>query len=384
MSIDVLASQGAQSQSSGAIPRATPSVLRFLREIVRSLREHSLFIGVILLYALVAKFLPPLLGVPARHVPTHYGPTFLVLTLIALIVFCMTYSIVVMVAERPQRPLAHLWNELTGKLLTVERLCAVLPMLLFFPLFAATFSYMKSAIPHIQPFSWDPTIAEWDRLLHGGYHPWELLQPLLGYPYVTTLVNAGYHLWFGCAYGVILWQMADRRRPRLRMQYLLTFLLLWILIGNLAATLFSSAGPVYYGRVTGLADPFAPLMEYLHTAAAVSPVPALEIQDLLWGWYERDKFVSGAGISAMPSMHLAIAFSFVLLGFATSRVFGILCSVFAAVILIGSVHLGWHYALDGYAAALATWVIWLAVGWLLNRPFVARLLWTEPLQDIRE
>jgi hypothetical protein len=384
MSIDVLASPSVQPQPSGAIERATPSLLRFLKGIVRSLREHSLFIGVILLHALAAALLPPLLGVSTRYAPTYYGLTFVGLTLIALIVFCMTYSVVVMIAERPQRLLAHLWNELTGKLLTVDRLCAALPVLLFFPLFAATFSYLKSAIPHIQPFSWDPTFAEWDRLLHGGYHPWELLQPLLGHPYVTTLLNAGYHLWFGFAYGVILWQMADRRRPRLRMQYLLTFLLLWILIGNLAATLFSSAGPVYYGRVTGLADPFAPLMEYLHAATAVSPVPALEIQDLLWGWYEHDKFIPGAGISAMPSMHLAIAFSFVLLGFATSRMFGIVFGVFAIVILIGSVHLGWHYALDGYVAILATWVIWIAVGWLLDRPLVARLLWTEPLQDIRE
>jgi hypothetical protein len=384
MSIDVLASPSVQPQPSGLIEQATPNSSSFLKTILRSLREHSLFIGVILLHALAAGLLPPLLGVSTRYAPTYYGLTFFALTLIALIAFCMTYSVVVMIAVRPQRLLAHMWSELTSKLLTVERLCAALPVMLLFPLFAATFSYMKSAIPHIQPFSWDPTFAEWDRLLHGGHHPWELLQPLLGHPYITTLLNSGYHLWFGFAYGVILWQMADTRRPRLRMQYLLTFLLLWIVIGNLAATLFSSAGPVYYGRVTGLADPFAPLMEYLHAATAVSPVPALEIQDLLWGWYEHGKFIPGAGISAMPSMHLAIAFSFVLLGFATSRMFGILFSVFAVVILVGSVHLGWHYAIDGYAAILATWVIWIAVGWLLDRRIVSRLLWNEPLRDVGE
>jgi hypothetical protein len=42
--------------------------------------------------------------------------------------------------------------------------------------------------------------------------------------------------------------------------------------------------------------------------------------------------------------------------------------------MIGSVHLGWHYALDGYVGAACALVIWFAVGWLLDRPAVARLL----------
>ena len=66
------------------------------------------------------------------------------------------------------------------------------------------------------------------------------------------------------------------------MQYLLTFVLIWAVIGNIAAMLLSSAGPVYFGRVTGLPDPYAPLMEYLHQASAMAPVPALHVQDMLW------------------------------------------------------------------------------------------------------
>ncbi|MGH6961166.1 MAG: phosphatase PAP2 family protein, partial [Dongiaceae bacterium] len=348
-----------------------PALTQALR---RSLRTHALFIAVILLHAAVALVLPPLLGLPVRYEPSYYGSTFLALTAIALVAFGITYGATVLLVVRPERPLRHIRSELTGKMLTLDRLCMALPFLLLFPLFTATFSFFKSAIPVINPFSWDPLFAEWDRLLHGGYEPWQLLQPLLGHPWITTLINGNYHLWLGVTYGVILWQMVDTRQPRLRMQYLLTFLLLWILIGNLAATLLSSAGPVYYGRVTGLVDPFAPLMEYLRAANAVSPVPALEVQNLLWHWYERGTVIPGAGISAMPSMHLAIVFSFVLLGFATSRLLGIIFGVFAAIVLIGSVHLGWHYAIDGYAAIIATWLIWLAVGRLLDLDAVARLL----------
>jgi PAP2 superfamily len=77
----------------------------------------------------------------------------------------------------------------------------------------------------------------------------------------------------------------------------------------------------------------------------------------------------------MPSMHLATSFSFVLLGFSVNRRLGTVSSVFAALIFVGSIHLGWHYAIDGYVAILGTWAIWWIVGRLLDRPLVSRLLW---------
>ena len=41
--------------------------------------------------------------------------------------------------------------------------------------------------------------------------------------------------------------------------------------------------------------------------------------------------------------------------------------VFAAVIMVGSVHLGYHYSLDGYVAGLMTVLIWLVSGRLAQR-----------------
>ena len=49
------------------------------------------------------------------------------------------------------------------------------------------------------------------------------------------------------------------------------------------------------------------------------------------------------------------------------RTLGIAFTTFAGFIVIGSVHLGWHYAIDDYAAIIGTWLIWWAVGRLLNR-----------------
>jgi hypothetical protein len=384
MAIDGPRQPGLVRESAAAIdPSAAvllPAVDRWVSrarlELTRSLREHSLLIAFVAVYVAYGKLLPRWFGVATAGANDLYSGYFLVLTAVAAGGFAVCYAIRLKLVVKPADFVAALLDA-SGRFLTLRRLCMALPVMLILPLFGATFTNLKVLIPAIMPFGWDPAFAEWDRLLHGGYHPWQLLQPLLGYPYVTSLINAVYHLWFFLAYAVICWQIASTDRPRLRMQYLLTFVLVWAVIGNIAAMLLSSAGPVYFGRVTGLPDPYAPLMSYLHEASAVAPVPALHVQDMLWRLYESQGLAVGGGISAMPSLHVAIAFSFVLLARAIDRRLAIAFTVSAAFILVGSVHLGWHYAIDGYVGIVAAWLIWGGVGWLLDRRAVARLLWGE-------
>jgi hypothetical protein len=45
------------------------------------------------------------------------------------------------------------------------------------------------------------------------------------------------------------------------------------------------------------------------------------------------------------------------------------------VILIATVHLGWHYAIDGYVGILGTLLIWRLTGRLLGWPPLVRWLW---------
>jgi PAP2 superfamily len=287
-----------------------------------------------------------------------------------IVVGICLYSFYVMVVIRPRELVRHLVYDFKYRIFTVERFAVALPVLLILPLMISSYSYLKIAIPAIVPFSWDPLFVDWDKALHGGYHPWQILQPLLGHPYMTSAINGIYHLWIFVLYGILLWQMMSLARPKLRMQFLVTSALLWAIVGNLAAIALSSVGPVYFGRITGLPDPFAPLMDYLHATSEIVPVPALAVQDMLWNSFVSRGVEVGRGISAMPSMHLATSFSFVMLGFAIRRWVGVLLSVFTALILIGSVHLGWHYAIDGYVAIAMTWIIWRSVGWLLDRPVV--------------
>ena len=367
-------SAAAIDPSAAFLPAVDHWMTRAKLELTRSLRDHSLLIAVVAVYVAYGKLLPRWFGVATAGADDLYSGFVFVLTGAAAVVFVLCYAIHLKLVVKPANYTAALKAAAFGRFLTLRRLCMALPVLLILPLFGATFTNLKVLIPAIAPFSWDPALSEWDRLLHGGYHPWQLLQPLLGYPYVTSFFNAVYHFWFFLAYGVICWQIASTDRPRLRMQYLLTFVLVWAVIGTIAAMLLSSAGPVYFGRVTGLPDPYAPLMTYLHHASTVAPVPALGVQNMLWNLYQSQGMAVGGGISAMPSLHVAIAFSYVLLGAAIDRRLALAGGVFTALILIGSVHLGWHYAIDGYFSILMTWLIWRAVGWLLDWSRVARWL----------
>jgi PAP2 superfamily len=345
------------------------------QQVRRSARAHSVFAALVVLYVAVGWLVSQATTIPVPFAPALYSTRLLLITAAFLFVAGTVYVVYAMVVIRPRQLVRYLGDALRHRILTVERLAMVLPVFLLLPVMMSTFTYFKFLIPFLQPFEFDARFAQWDRILHFGYEPWELLQPIFGYPMASAVVNFIYHLWLFVMFSVLLWQTFSLSRPRLRMRYFISFVLMWILLGNVAATLLSSAGPVYYGRITGLADPFAPLMAYLHQASQTAWLPALDVQDMLWRAYADQDLGIGSGISAMPSMHVAISVSFVFLGFAVRRWLGVLFSIFAAAILIGSVHLGWHYAIDGYVAIVGAWVIWWSVGWVLDRPAVVRLLW---------
>ncbi len=269
-----------------------------------------------------------------------------------------------------------------------ERLLLALPVLAFWPITISSFSYLKSVMPLIHPFRLDPLLHELDLALHFGTAPWEWLAPLLNHMPDTFLIGLGYLLWFLVVQMVLTSQSMSSRNPRLRLQFILTQLLTWTLVGNLAATLLSSAGPCYYALVVGGEDPYAPLFAYLHEASAAMrfnlfgtpvelPLSSLQIQDMLWRSHVEGDFGFARGISAAPSMHIASTWIVARFCFEIGRRAAILGSLFLGLIFVGSIHLGWHYAIDGYVAIFLAWIIWRVVDWSLGRPAVQRFLWPD-------
>jgi hypothetical protein len=234
-----------------------------------------------------------------------------------------------------------------------------------------SFSALKEVIPLIRPFAWDRTFEQWDRALGLGHMPWELLQPLLGYPVVTWIISWVYTAWFMVMFGTLVWQAFFAPGGLLRTQFLLAFALSWFFVGNVLAVIFSSAGPCYFGFLY-TPDPYAAQMEYLRAVNERWPLAAIEIQDRLWSSYATTHGAN-IGISAMPSMHIEIAVLMAFVAWHTRRWLGIAYTAFATVVVIGSVHLAWHYAVDGVAGIALAIMIWRLAGLIVlaQRPLLS-------------
>jgi membrane-associated phospholipid phosphatase len=57
-----------------------------------------------------------------------------------------------------------------------------------------------------------------------------------------------------------------------------------------------------------------------------------------------------------------------IIAFKYRRWAGIMMTIFASLIMVGSVMLAWHYAVDGYAGILIAILCWKASGWLIRSP----------------
>ena len=260
---------------------------------------------------------------------------------------------------KPERPIPALFSDLRQFLGSGARMANGIPMVLIMVIFMYVFVGVKASIPNLNPYAWDLYFSDLDRTLHFGKFPWQWLQPLLGHPYISFVININYSGWF-----LVMWMtwvyfaFADRPSP-LRTRFFLSFFLMWILIGGVLAIVFSSVGPCYYGRLGLSPDPYAELMTYLRGANEILPIWAIPVQDVLWQGHIGKSAIDG--ISAMPSMHNGSALLFALAGYKVSRFAGHLLSAHAVLIFIGSIHLGWHYAVDSYLAWALTLVIWFGV-----------------------
>lgn len=274
-----------------------------------------------------------------------------------------------LLCKPPARGLVpHLADELRATLFNPLRVTIFFVTMTSLCLIGAAFLEAKIQMSLLAPFSWDMRFAAIDRALFFGHTPADLLAPLLGLPWLTTAINVVYHLWLPvlliAQFAVSALPAGDGRRP----QFVLAFGLVWAVGGIAMAYAFSSAGPVYVQRL-GLGDEFARHMARLAELDRLAPVWALGLQEMLWQGHLGNG--PAYGISAFPSMHNAGAALFTALAFSFSRPLGWGMVAFTLLVLLGSIHLGWHYAVDGFAGLALGVAGWKAAGWLLAYPKIS-------------
>ena len=267
--------------------------------------------------------------------------------------------------ERPRSPVS-LAKKVVLELLLPKTVAGVL-LYLALAVFMGAFTTFKTLLPCLNDFWADPWLAQLDRWVHGGQQSWHLLQPMLGHPPITRAIEIVYGpVWMSCVSLLPLFFCLSDRYPDDRRRFLVAFLLTWMVNGLLLAGVFMSGGPAFYGRLLHDDAPFGDLQLYLSFEGA-TPFSASWAQRQLWSMHQAGISGVGAGISAFPSLHVSMILLCCFSVWNISRRAGCLFVALAAVIVIGSVHLGWHYLVGDYAVFGIMGAIWRTSGYLATR-----------------
>lgn len=216
------------------------------------------------------------------------------------------------------------------------------------------FMWIKPEITAVAPFWADKMLANADHAIFRT-DPWRFFQGMD----LTAHASAYSFLWAVAVMVTTVWLLAQKPSAA-RSASLIAYFALWSLFGTIGQYFFSSAGPIFYQRV-GLGDRFAELSGNIpHVTQIVS--------GYLWNFHTSHTLGVGAGISAMPSLHIATV-AWIALAFHGQRSkLTPLAILFALYMWAMSVALGWHYAVDGVAGAIgAVACQGLSRAWLKRR-----------------
>lgn len=329
----------------------------FSELLATALRQNSVLLSLVLAYSISAVIVSAYTATPINTV----SPTILALMLASLVPLFLASMIIwrfsyMAASVRPAKPIGWLVQDfkqtfLRDNLRLLSGFIAVFALIFF----VAVFAYVKEAIPRMNPFTWDETFARWDQNLHGGVDPYTWLAPVYANGLMIRIADTAYSAWFLFIYFFAFIACMDRENPVRRNGYLIAFILCWIIGGSVLATVFASVGPIYFDDF-GFGDQFLPLRDTLWGIHDHKPLLAVEMQTKLLQNHQISSGVSG--ISAMPSMHLATSWLMAFQAFRYSTKLGWIMVGFAGLIQLGSVILGWHYAVDGYAGFLVALICW--------------------------
>lgn len=239
-------------------------------------------------------------------------------------------------------------------------LLAISPLLIFFCI-------IKSFFPILAPFQMDATFAGWDNMLHGAY-PHTYLIGWISKFHLGLALEQIYVVWFLFMFGANFYCLFFDRDDIRRKQYLWSFTLCWILSGTIMALLMYSAGPIFYHLVhPETTNPYADLLAWLSGDDAGRPANTLLGANILYTMAHDALRPDINGPSAMPSQHVGIAGLLALYAFRIQPLYGWLMSLYTVLILLASVALGWHYAVDGYIGIIVATAVWFAVGAALKQ-----------------
>lgn len=332
---------------------AAPSVrlARPVRQVLASgvktsdVKAASALIGGLLAYGLAMKILS---RAPWAELEIHLYSYAALSAYSGVLVLC-GYSLLAL--ARP-----HARQNLGARVFWLATACAITS--LTFPFFAM---FKELVLPE-RGFLWDRTFAHLGRMLF-GVSPWTITHGLFGTVAGTRLLDGVYRSWIILMFALPSAAAVLISDSRLRFRIIASWTLSWLIIGTIAAWFFASAGPCFFNAMVGHDADYSELLRRLavigkQAAAQGHPIAVLNIQPALLHAFRTHDFAPVGGISAMPSMHSAMAALFTIAGFRVNRWVGVVCLVYGLLVWIATVHFGLHYIVDAPVAAAMMLAIW--------------------------
>jgi len=206
------------------------------------------------------------------------------------------------------------------------------------------------------PYFADPIMADVDKSLHLGVDPWVIAHWASAYLPTDTMLYSYLTVWTLPAFALpIILAATDGDQARIT-RTLILYAVAWIFIGNILAFSGLSVGPVYYDRLLG-GERFSDLTLALD-ATGVTKSGIGVTQQVLWDIYAGNSAKIGSGISAFPSVHVAVATVAAIYMFERSWLLAPIAVAFLCATFFLSVYTGYHYAIDGYVAFVVIVGLW--------------------------
>ena len=225
------------------------------------------------------------------------------------------------------------------------------------------FSTMKSVIHYVQPYNIDAWLVKIEQIVHLGFLPTTLIDHTIHWGGFYQFLDVFYVLWFLGIYLYVTLIILGDSFAHLRERYLFCFAGVWFVIGNIVACLMASVGPIYVEDYfkTNPSDAMAAVRasaDIFEVESEKTKLMAVFFKNLIMEFASNRTVVDPNGISAMPSVHVAIAALMMFHAKHVNRALFVASILFFACIFAGSVLLAWHYAIDGYVAVLLTYGLW--------------------------
>lgn len=211
------------------------------------------------------------------------------------------------------------------------------------------FVNLKQFIPALNERLYDSPLWRLDAWLHLGIDPAVVATELAAAWGLLPWLDRAYLLYYPAQVVVpLLFLVAKPLRP-LRGRFFFAYCLIWML-GGLMYVAWPSLGPVYYRSSRFVWLDQAPYAQYLQE---------LLIRDYIRFRSDPDFYTVKLyqGVAALPSLHVGVLTLFALATWRWRKL-SVALWLLTAVTFVGSLALGWHYAVDGYAGALIAALAW--------------------------